>query len=235
MKPIFASILLFAACSSDPLDPGAGSDPGTGTSTLFVQGRVDAEPRFPNARLETDFTTDFEISISLNNNPVTTGTVTVSSRFGKTPLTWDSNSGNNGQWVGTMANYDEVYRLDVVSGTDELNGVIVDGPDLHVFSEPMQGATLDSTVAATVRWSRDDSAEVTTFRTDQIDRINISDSGEYMLGVGGLRAERERARENEIEVRRTNRVTPAGALGGSEFAVTIRNELTVLAAPNPAL
>jgi hypothetical protein len=235
MKPIFASILLFAACSSDPLDPGAGSDPGTGTSTLFVQGRASAEPRLANARLETDFTTDFEISISLNNNPVTTGTVTVTSRFGQTPLTWDNNSGNNGQWVGTMASYDEVYRFDVVAGADELRGVIVDGPDLHVFSEPMQGATVDSTVATPVRWSRDDSAEVTTFRTDQIDRINISDSGEYMLGVGGLRAERDRARENEIEVRRTNRVTPSGALGGSELAVTIRNELTVLAAPNPAL
>jgi hypothetical protein len=235
MKSIFASLVVLAACNGDPLDPGAGSDPGDGTSTLFVQGRVAAEPRLPNARLDTDFTADFEVSIMLGNNPVTTGTVTIRSRFGETPLTWDNNSGNNGEWVGTMMGYDEVYRLDVVTGADEVRGVIVDGPDLHVFERPMQGATLDSTVPNPIVWDREDGAEITTFRTDEIDRINISDSGEYMLGAGGLRAERERPHENTIEVRRTNRVTLGGAIAGSEFAVTIENELTVLAAPNPAL
>ena len=70
MKTIFASILLLGACSSDPLDPGAGSDPGGGTNTLLVDGHATAEPRFANAKLETDFDTEFSVRVTLNNNEV---------------------------------------------------------------------------------------------------------------------------------------------------------------------
>src|SRR5687768_270702 len=108
MKAIFASTLLLAACGSDPLEPGAGDDPGGGTSTLLVDGRAHAEPAFANARLQSDFTTDFSIRITLDGQPVTTGDVTVSSRYATTPLTWAAD-GEGGHWIGTAANYDEVY------------------------------------------------------------------------------------------------------------------------------
>ena len=235
MKKIFASILLFAACGSDPLDPGAGSDPGDGTRTLFVDGRVHGEPRISNARLATDFTTEFSVRIGLNDQPVTTGSVTVSSRFGTTPLTWDAADGGLGHWTGTMAGYDEVYALDVVSGEDEVRGVIVDGPDIHVFTAPQQGATLDSTLQHAITWDREDAAEVASIDAEEVDRFDIADTGSYMMGVGMLKADGEQVRENRLEIRRTNRVVPAGAIAGSELAVTISNEMTVLAAPNPAL
>ncbi len=39
MRLYFVStIALFAACSHSALSPGAGSDPGTGTGTLAVNG-----------------------------------------------------------------------------------------------------------------------------------------------------------------------------------------------------
>src|SRR5688572_1260258 len=101
MKHLFASILTLAACGGDPLDPGAGNALGEGTNTLFVDGRAHAEPRFDNAKTETDFTTEFSIRIALNDQAVTTGTVTVASRFGKTPLVWQAD-GAFGHWVGTM-------------------------------------------------------------------------------------------------------------------------------------
>ncbi len=233
MKTIFASILLLAACGSDPLDPGAGSDPGDGTRTLFVEGRASAEPRFANARLETDFTTEFSVRITLNDVQVRTGTVTVMSRFGEAPLAWTDADG--GRWVGTMANYDEVYQLDIVSGADEVRGVIVDGPDLHVFTAPTNGATLDSTVPNPITWDRDETAQIATFDAEEIDRLNIPDSGDYMMGVGVLKAEKDQARENRLEVRRTNHIVPGGAIPGSDFAVTVENRLDVLVAPNPAL
>jgi hypothetical protein len=193
MKPIFASILVVAACGSDPLDPGAGSNPGDGTSTLFVAGRVHAEPRISNAKLETDFTTEFSIRIGLHDQAVTTGSVTIESRFGTVPLTWQSD-GALGEWIGTMANYDEVYALDIVSGADEVRGVIVDGPDIHAFTAPMQGATLDSTIQNPITWDRDETAEITTFDSDEIDRLTIDDTGSYMMGIGVLKAERDQVR-----------------------------------------
>jgi hypothetical protein len=232
MKTIFASILVLAACSGDPLDPGAGDDPGGGTNTLEVDGHATAEPRIANARADTDFDTDFEVEVRLNGQVVTTGTVTVRSRFGETALTW---SDQDNRWNGRMASYDEVYRLDVVSGNDEVVGVIVDGPDIHVFTNPMPGATLDSTVANALSWNRDERADITTFDADEIDRLTIEDTGDFMMTVGVLRAERDQVRENRLELRRTNHVIPAGAIAGSDFAVSVENRMTVLAAPNPAL
>ncbi len=234
MKTIFASILFLAACGSDPLDPGAGDDLGGGTNTLLVDGRASAEPRFANAHAATDFDTDFSIRISLNDVAVTTGTVTVSSRYGEVPLTYRPDPGP-GRWEGQMANYDESYRLDIISGADKVTGVIVDGPDIHTFTAPTAGATLDSTMQNPVTWSREDTADITTFDAQEADRINISDTGSYMMGAGVLKAEKDKAHENRLEIARTNHVVPAGAVAGSDFAVTVTNRLDVLAAPNAGL
>jgi len=240
MKSCFESFALVvvvttaAACGGDPLDPGAGDDPGSGTSTLFVEGRVTAEPRTPNAQAETDFTTEFSIRIGLNDVAVTTGTVTVQSRFATTTLTYQPD-GMLGRWVGTAANYDEVYRFDIISGNDEIRGVVVDGPDLHRITAPIAGASLDSTVANMIEWDRGETADVATFRADQIDRITIPDTGSYSMPPSSLKAEKDAAKENVLELRRLNRVVPAGAVPGSELGVSVEQQIEVIALPNPAL
>lgn len=232
MKAIFASTLLLAACGSDPLDPGAGDDLGGGTNTLFVDGRAHAEPRIANARAATDFDTEISIRVLLNDAPVTSGTVIVSSRFGEAPLTWQADPG---RWEGRMAGYDEVYRLDVESGADKVTNVIVDGPDIHVFTAPTAGATLDSTQQNAVTWSRDESADITAFDSGEIDKITIADTGSYMMSPGALKAEKDKARDDQLELSRTNHVAPRGAIAGSDFAVTVTNRIDVVVAPNPAL
>jgi hypothetical protein len=232
MKTIFASILLLAACGSDPLDPGAGDNPGAGSRTLLVEGRASAEPHFANAREPVDFDTEFSIRVSLDGVPVTTGSVMVGSRFAETSLTWRPDPA---RWEGRMANYDEVYELNIISGDDEVRGVIVDGPDIHTFKEPLAGATLDSTVQNPLTWDRDETADIATFDAEEFDRITIADSGSYMMGVGVLRAEKDQARPNQLELTRTNQVVPGGAVAGSSFAVTISNRIDVIVAPNPLL
>jgi hypothetical protein len=232
IKHVFASTLVLAACGSDPLDPGAGDSAGGGTNTLLVDGRARAEPRFANAKLETDFETEMSVRVLLNGADVTTGAVTVTSRFGEVALTFDS--GEN-RWRGTMANYDEVYELNIISGSDEVRGVIVDGPDIHTVKEPLAGATLDSTIQNPFLWDRDDQADIATFDAEEIDRITVADVGSYMMGIGVLKAEQDQARTNTLELTRTNHVAPAGAVGGSDFAVTVENYIEVVVAPNPAL
>lgn len=226
----FAS--LTAACGGSDLDPGAGDDPGSGTNTLLVNGNITAEPQLTNAREATDFTSELSVRVMRGDAPVTTGTVTVTSASGSFPLTYRA---DEGRWEGIAPYYDEVYVLDVEDGIDNVFGVRVDGPDLHYFTAPMPGLTVDSTQPLMVTWASDQGADSTSIDADKIDRIAIDDTGEYMLAGGSLEADGEQARENTIELRRSNRVVPAGAVAGSEFEVRVANEIQVVAQPNPAL
>lgn len=234
MKLLLTSLLLgFAACggTGSDLDPGAGNDPGTGTSTLQLEGSVRAEPRLSNARAALDFDTEISVRVLLNSTPVTTGYVQVTSAGGTLQLAYDG----NGSWRGGGVGYDEVYILDIESGTDNVVGVRVDGPDIHTFSAPLAGASIDSTMPMDMTWSRGEQADSASLRTDLLDNLEIADTGTYAMAAGTLKAERDQAQENDIRLSRSNRVTPSGAVVGSVFTVSVRNEITVIAQPNPAL
>src|SRR3569623_703504 len=143
-----ASYKVTAASTSSPHDPGAS----TSTSTLLVNGNADAHAQIANAKVASDFTTDVTVHVSLNGQDVTTGTVTINSRSMKQPLALTLDGSHT--WQGNIAGYDEVYELAVVVGTDKVQGVIVDGPDIHEFPAPHAGASLDSTVANMMTWER---------------------------------------------------------------------------------
>jgi hypothetical protein len=236
MKYSFALAFMVAACGGSALDPGAGDDPGTGTATLTIDGNVTAQSELVNAHSSADFATEFSVRVTLNGQTVTTGTVTVTSASGAVDLAFvpDGNGGGN-RWRGTAPGYDEVYILDVVSGADTVEGVRVDGPDIHVFTAPTAGATVDSTMPIDIAWSRNVVADSASIRTERLDALAIDDTGTFMLAGGALQAERDQARVNTLRIVRTNRVTPAGAAGISQLAVTIENEIEVVAQPNPAL
>jgi hypothetical protein len=228
-----ASFLLAAACSSSPLDPGAGNSAGTGTSTLLVTGNADAHAQIANAKTAADFTTDVTVHVSLNGQDVTTGTVTINSRSMKQPLALTVDA--NHEWQGTIAGYDEVYELAVTAGTDKVSGVIVDGPDIHEFTAPQAGASLDSTMANMLTWERAIVADHASLRVGDLDRLAIDDTGSFSIPAGSLKAEKDQARPNTLELTRANQVVPKGAIAGSMFSVTIQNDLDVIALPNPAL
>ena len=236
MKLFITSLALVSvpliACSNDPLEPGSGDEAGAGTNTLFVEGSANAEANNANARNSTDFTTEFNIRVQLNGQDLLgTAMVTIESLKVKTTLTFDQ----NGRWRGTASGYDESYRLDIVSGNDKVTGVIVDGPDIHTMDAPTQGAALDSTMPIDVKWGRGEQADECSIDVGHIDRLTIADNGKYTLPPGSLDAEKDKTKENNIEIRRTNHIAPAGAIGGSNFQVSIRNDIDVLALANPAL
>ncbi|MFN0252485.1 MAG: hypothetical protein ACKV2T_36750 [Kofleriaceae bacterium] len=227
-------VLVVAACGGSDLDPGAGDDPGQGTSTLAVEANVSANARVDNARNAGEFDTEMTVRITKNGADVTTGTVTMTSASGTVTLMFDTTEDRN-RWRAIAAGYEEVYLLDIESGEDNLTGVRVDGPDIHTFTSPAPRAEIDSTVALVVTWSRDDQADSASIRAEEIDDISMPDSGSYMLAANSLKAKREETEENELRIRRTNRVTPEGAAGGSVMSITVDNRMTVVAAPNPAL
>jgi hypothetical protein len=232
MRAYFASTVLIlgaAACGGSNLDPGAGNDPGTGTATLVVVGSARATSQAVNAKLDTDFNTAFSVRVSLNSQTVTTGTVTVTSASGKVPLTYRLDT----FWTGTAPTYDEVYTLDIVSGPDKAEGIRVDGPDIHTFSTPTEGASLDSTMANELKWNRRDMADSAELRGESFNPITIPDSGSYSLTAGSLKADQTVPRQNLLRLSRTNSVVPKGATGDSSWKVTIENDLDVLAEPLP--
>lgn len=237
MQQYLASTLFVfaaAACGGTDLDPGAGNDPGTGTSTLVVDGSASASPRVDNARAAADFETDFSVRVRKDGQPITSGTVRVTSASGVVDLVFDT-SDNEARWRGRAPGYDEVYILDVISGEDRVEGVRVDGPDAHHFTAPAPGASVDATQPLVLTWTGEDTAASAVVKTENIDDIAIDDTRTYELPAGSLKRKREEAEQNELRIRRTNRVVPAGAAGGSELTVSVENRITVLAQPDPAL
>lgn len=232
MKHLVFALGLLGACGGSDLDPGSGDDPGGGTGTLVVDGRASAEPRLTNAGSPADFGTDFEVRIRLNDVDVVDGTVTVTSASGTFELAV-VNADNGMRWRGSAPSYDEVYVLDIVSGADTVESVRVDGPDIHQFIEPLAGATVDATQELLVRWGGDHAADQTTIDTGEIDQLSITDSGEFTLPGGSLKTDNQEVRQNTLRLSRSNRVVPAGGAPGSEWTVSIRNEIDVLAMPAP--
>lgn len=234
MKRILAStIVVMTACASDPLEPGAGDQLGTGTQTLLVRGTVSARPRITNAKLAADFDTEFRVQLSLNDVPVSTGMVTIHSAGKSVPLAWVVNGQSSGRWEASAVGYEEVYQLDVAAGDDNVNGVIVDGPDIHVITAPTAGAALDSTQAIVTTWDRLETTDEARVAVDG-DGIVVPDSGTYSMSPRTLRADKDKAKANTLHITRTNRVSPAGAVVGSSMSVTVSNEIEVVAMPCPS-
>jgi hypothetical protein len=225
-------LAIVTACgASNPLDPGAGNNVGTGTGTLLVNGSAIAEANVPNAKLDTDFVTHVDLQLSLNGAAVTTGTVTIKSRTGTLALVYNGGQGNLGHWSGQIANYDEVYNLDVTSGPDAIHGVYIDGPDIHTFTAPTLGATLDATMANTLTWARGAAAEEARFTAGDGGGLVIADSGTYSIPPGTLKSNRGQAQTNTLRLTRTNGVVPKGAVAGSKVSVGVANQLDVVAMP----
>jgi hypothetical protein len=220
-----------AACSSSgDLDPGAGDDAGEGSLTLLVDADVEARPLIPNASKAGDFTTSFRVRLERAGAAVTTGTVTIESAAGAVPLTY---TGEDNRWVGVQNGYEEVYRLSVTDGADFVDGVRVDGPAVHWFTSPLPGATVDTSAPVMVTWSRGEAADTARLDTDQLDELVISDTGSYSVPTGGFKSKSDEVEQERIRLDRSRRITPAGAVAGSELRVQVRNEISVVVAARP--
>jgi hypothetical protein len=214
------------ACGDDGMSQAAGDDPGTGTRTLRVTASACATPNLINARTPTDFQTDFSARITLAQQTVTSGLVTVSSVTGKVPLTY-----RDGSWHGSAASYDEVYTLDVTAGEHVITGARIDGPDIQTITAPTQGSIVDTSRPVMLRWDRKRTADHTVVQIDPSYTAKIPDSGSFVIEPGALRADRSLPRQNTVHLIRTNTLEPAGAVTGSSFDVELDNEVDIEAQP----
>lgn len=217
------------ACSSDPLEAGAGDSVGEGTATLLVEGSARAEPLTGNAAAPEQYKTDFNLRISRAGVPLTTGTMVVSSLGGKVTLNYDSQR-DGGRWVGSQPGYYEVYQFDIVDGADEVTNVRVDGPDIHTFTAPILGASVIATAPLQITWGRDEKSDSAYLDTKEVQKLQIPDEGSYLLPTGSLKSKKDQAENETISITRTNQVFPKGGAAGSTFEVRIVNSIDVLVA-----
>jgi|GEM_PF-1102431 len=223
------SLMFFVACGGS----STGDSQGSGTGTLLVTGSATATPRLANASAATDFDTDFSVEVQLAGVAVTTGTVTMKGST-TTALTFTT-TGGDAHWKGAATGYDQSYVLDVTSGTNAVTGVSVDGPDIHVITSPTAGASLDSTLPFTATWDRATAADTARVQAgDGGNAVDVADSGTYAVTAGTLHADKDQARTNTLRITRSNRISPAGAITGSQFTVGVINEVDVVAAPCPS-
>ena len=207
------------------LVPGAGDDPGTGTGTLVLDGTVTAEPIVTNSADPGNFSTELTVRITRAGQPVSTGSVDITSAGGTVALVFDT---VQMQWRGLQAGYHEVYALSATSDADSVSDVRIDGPDIHVIDAPLAGAAVDSALALAVGWTREEMAEEATIQTRDTNRIAIPDSGTYTVGAGTLRSSPDQAEDEELELTRAQRISPAGAAAGSSFRVQVRTRIDLV-------
>lgn len=191
-----------------------------------------ATPVVPNAKDPGDFLTSFRVRLERGGIPVTTGLVSLESSQGVVMLTY---SGEGNRWVGSQNGYSEVYRLAAKADADYVDGVRVDGPSVHTFTAPLPGATVDTQLPVTVTWTKSGTAETARIDTDKLDELVIPDSGSYAIPAGGFKSKSGEVEQERIRLDRSQRVTPLGAVAGSELRVTVRNEISVVVAAAPAL
>jgi hypothetical protein len=222
-------LIFFVACGGSS---GGSDSAGSGTSTLRVNGSAIARPRISNAHAASDFDSDFSVDVQLAGATISTGSVTLTG--GGAPIALTFTATNGGHWEGAASGYDQSYQLDVKSGADEVSGVVVEGPDIHVITSPTAGASLDSTLPFTTTWDRASAADTARVQAgDGGNAIDVPDTGTYAVTAGTLHADKGQARTNTLRITRTNRISPAGAVTGSELTVGVVNELDVVAAPCP--
>jgi hypothetical protein len=232
IAPVLLVRLVLGACSdaTAPLAPGAGDGEGSGTGTLDVEARIEASSRKINAAANRDFATELTVRVHRGSEAVSTGTVTITTATGKVSLTYAE-----GRWRADAPIYDEVYALDIASGADRVDAVRVDGPDVHVFTEPSPGQTVLVGMPVPLRWRRTHAADSAAVRSDSSDWIDIPDTGAYDLPPAAIRPDTTRPVTHTLRLSRTNHVFPAGATEGSTCSVTIENQITVRTDPTPPL
>lgn len=201
--------------------PGNGNSAGSGSNTLRIDGEVSASETTNNGAMPSDFSAEFSVRVSKSGAAVTGATVTVRSSCGEVALTDAMGDGN---YTGTQPSYCQTYSLDVTSGSDRVAGVTVAGPAIHQISTPTERQNVNPRQALPVRWSPTGASTVTLDSRDYSASLT-ADNGVSEIPANRLRSAMGTVINERVRVKRSNAIRPAGAVDGSTFTVSIRNQV----------
>lgn len=189
------------------------NDPGTGTLTLKVTADIDAKD------VVGGFITDFDVDVEdAAGNPISAATVTIKNpSLGEITLL-ESNAGS-GKYVAVRNSFpDGDFELNVVRGTDNVQGVILGGPGVHTITAPLANATVPALQSLIVTWDSPSQAKSAELETRDYGPVVVPDTGAAMVPA----LENVARADQRIRVVRFNEVGINGGLPGSRMRVEVR-------------
>ncbi|MBW2457953.1 MAG: hypothetical protein JRI68_25835 [Deltaproteobacteria bacterium] len=201
-----------------------GDEPGTGTGTLRVSGHVDATESVDNGATAHQFQVELSVEVWRSTEPVDDAAVAITPAGGP-PILLSSAGAGTALYLGFGSGYHESYEIDVTAGADHLTDGQVEGPDIHVFSQPTPGAVVEPDKNLEVRWDRTIAADDATIETNELDETLIADEGSYVLDGAYLEGHNDALEDDRATLRRTNYVDLEGGAQGSVFRVSLRNRV----------
>ncbi len=189
------------------------NDPGAGSLTLKVTADIDAKD------VVGGFITDFDVDVEdAAGNPISLATVTIkNSSLGEiTLLETEAGSGKYTAVSDSFPSGD--FELNVVRGTDNVQGVILGGPGVHTITAPLENDTVTALESLIVTWDSPSQAKSAELETRSYGPVVVPDTGAAMVP-----ALENVVRPNQrIRVYRFNEVDIDGGLPGSRMRVEVR-------------
>lgn len=211
----FAIAALLAAACGDGAGPAVErNDPGTGTNTLKVVADIEAQD------VPGGFVTVFDVALrNAVGDPVSGATVTVKNGTLGTVNLLETRVGS-GDYSATVNSFPSGdFRLDVIRGTDKVEGVVVGGLAAHKITAPAKSTTVPANQPLTVTWDRPTEAAGADLETQDYSASGLPDTGSHII-PGTKNPPRS---DQRIRVWRYNQVSMAGGLAGSRLKLEVRN------------
>ncbi len=204
----------FIACGGGTEPTVERNDPGTGTLTLKVTADIDASD------VVGGFITDFDVDVEDSaGNPVSLATVTIkNSSLGE--ITLLETSAGSGKYTAVRNSFPNGdFELNVVRGTDNVQGVILGGPGVHTITAPLANDTLVAQQSLIVTWTSPSQAKSAELETQDYGPVVVPDTGAAMVPS----LENVARADQRIRVYRFNEVGINGGLPGSRLKVEVRH------------
>lgn len=213
-----AVIAVAAACGGgDATGPAVSrNNPGTGTGTLRVTADIDASS-VPGG-MSTEFTVSLRDGLG---NKVSGATVNVSNPSLGTVTLTETGAGS-GDYFNTRLSFPSGdFKLTVVRGTDNAQGVVLGGPGVHSMSAPVAGSVATAGQPMSVRWSVPSRAKSAILETRDFGPLALPDTGAYVIAG----ANNPVNSSQRVRLSRYNEVDVAGGLPGSRLRVKVEHTI----------
>ena len=168
------------------------------------------------------FTTDFNVTLTdATMAPVSGATVTITNAvLGATVLT--ETAMGSGIYVAIAMQFPGGdFQLDVVRGTDNVQGVVAQGPGVHTVTSPLANEVVTAGQPLTVTWTVPSQAKFAEIETRDFSAIELLDDGSFT--IPGL--DNPANANQRIRLFRFNEVEAAGGLAGSRLQIKIRAQV----------
>lgn len=210
------AVALALACGDSTGPAVLRNEPGTGTGTMLVIADIEANDE------PAGFITDFDVILQdALGAAISAATVTIRNGTLGTVTLEEQGVGTGDYFAQRFGFASGDYRLDVVRGSDNVQGVVVGGIAGHTILQPARNDTVPAGDTLLVRWTVPSQAAGADVESRDYQIQDIEDSGSHRIPGAFIQARPD----ERIRVWRFNRVDIAGGLAGSRLKLSVRNSV----------